>query len=100
VGQGRGSTAVDFSRSSSSKTSDSLTKTSLSGGLGTTKATEGDDLKPTALESDVKGKGSKQRSSTKVMSAHQKASEKQTVSARGNSRPASSLSVYVSYITL
>jgi len=105
------STVLDSSPSSSRKTSDSLTKTS--GRLGANKATgsnvaEGGtdrrSLKPTEMTLELKGKGAEQESSVKVISARQKVSEKKpttstTTSARADSRPASRLAVYVTYIT-
>jgi len=108
AGQSHGGRVSDPSPSSSRTASDSSTKMMQSGRLGADKATRSkiaedgtvhSNLKMAETERELKGKGSKQQSSTKVISARQKGSEKQPTSARDDSRPASGLSVYVSYIS-
>jgi len=104
AGKIRDSTAFCASPSSSRKTSDSLTKTPKSGAdkaTGSKSAEAGidlSDLKTTEMEMELelKGKRATQQSSTKVVSARQK----QPISSRQDSRPASRISVYVSLLQL
>jgi len=107
TGQSSHSSVVVASASSSHKTADSLTKMPMSGRPGAKKESaskfdEGDtdlsDLKTAETALGLKGKNSTQKSATKVISARQKVSEKQPVTVREDSRPASRLSVYVSHI--
>jgi len=105
-GQSIHSRASVASPSSSGKTSDSVSKTPISSRLGANKAmgsksaeagTGHSDLKPTEMVLELKTKGPAQQSSTTVVSGREKVSEKQPISARKDSRPASRLSAYVSY---
>lgn len=94
------SAVVDQTASNSHKVSHSSTETPRSGRRRLSEATAGSKTnlnvqKSTEMTLDVKGKRPKQESSSEVNSARQSLSEKQLVSAPGDSRPASRLSVYV-----
>lgn len=97
AGRSSHSMVLDPSPSSSHRTSENLTKMSTSGRLGANKTTGSEGRSD---HSELKGHGPKQESSANVISSCQKVSEKQPVSARNDSRPASRLSVYVSYIVI
>jgi len=93
---------VDSTTSSSHNISHSSTTTPRSGRLGVNKATGSrtdlGEQKSTEMAVETKGKRPKQESSTKVSSVRESVSKKQSMSARGDSRPASRLSEYVYYI--
>ena len=86
---------VDPTQCSSHKTSETSKKTPRSGRTGVNRAKKQSNTD----HSELKGKDSNEESSTAVVSAREKKmSNKQPVSARGESRPASRLHVYVCLI--